>query len=533
MSSKSIKKNFVFNLIYQILILVAPLIVTPYVSRVLEDRGIGEYSYANSIVSYFVLVAVLGTSTYGQRAIGYTQDNIEARSRAFWEILLFRLLTSIVTFGAYVVYLLIVSPESSFLLYEILALNIFNVVIDISWFMQGMEEFGKTATTSIIFRILNIVFVFFFVKQSTDLWKYALISIGFTVLGNLYMWIYLPRNLCKVKGIKPFRNWKGIIQLFLPTIATQIYLILDKSMIGWFSDGYNENGYYEQADKIVKMALTAVTALGVVMIPRIANTYKNGNIELIRSYIYKSYRYVWMLAVPIMFGLIAISSVFVPIFFGTGYEKCNIIIPMLSVLTIFIGLSNVTGMQYFVPTGKQNVLTITVSIGAVVNVILNLIFIPFFASIGAGVASIIAEFCVTVAGLIYVRRKHLFALKPIITCSWKYWISGIVMFGAVLGVKYILPITVWALVVLVILGIVIYFLMLLILRDSMLLEFIMKFFTTVKTKFTCKKVQSTMVTEDVIGEKCNEQGINAEDDLSISDVMKMGEGNGDRENGKK
>lgn len=480
MPGKSIKKNFIFNLIYQILILVAPLIVTPYVSRVLEVGGIGEYSYANSIVSYFVLVAVLGTSTYGQRAIGYTQDNKEERSRAFWEIFLFRLLTSVVTLGAYAVYLFIFVPESRFLLYAILALNIFNVATDISWFMQGMEEFGKTATTSIIFRILNIVCVFLFVKQSTDLWKYVLISVGFTALGNLCMWIFLPRNLCKVKGVRPFRNWKGIIQLFLPTIATQIYLILDKSMIGWFSDGYNENGYYEQADKIVKMALTAVTALGIVMIPRIANTYKNGNTELIRYYIYKSYRYVWMLAIPIMFGLIAVSSVFVPIFFGAGYEKCNIVIPMLSILTIFIGLSNVTGMQFFVPTGRQNVLTMTVVIGAVVNVILNLILIPFYASIGAGIASIIAELCVTTAGMIYIRRKRLYEIKPIFTCSWKYWIAGIVMFGAVFGVKYLLPVTVWALIVLILLGVAVYFLMLIIFRDEMLMEFMAKFFNLVK-----------------------------------------------------
>lgn len=488
---KSIKKNFVFNLVYQILNLIAPFIVTPYVSRVLGVDGIGEYSYANSIVSYFLLIAILGTSTYGQRAIGYVQKSKEERSRAFWEIFIFRMTTGLITLVAYAIYMFFFATKASFILYGILALNIINVSVDISWFMQGMEEFGKTATTSIIFRILNIICIFLFVKQAEDLWKYVLISVGFTVLGNLCLWLFLPKNLCKVRGIRPFRDLKSILQLFLPTIATQIYLVLDKSMIGWFSDGYAENGYYEQADKIVKIALTAVTALGIVMIPRISRLHKEGNTEQVEYYIYKSYRYIWMMAIPIMFGLIAVSDIFVPVFFGDGYEKCKLLIPILSILTIFIGLSNVAGMQYFVPTGLQAVLTVTVVIGAVVNIVLNAVLIPYFASLGAAVASVVAEFCVTLAGLIYIKRKKLFALKPIFTCSWKYWIAGLIMFGSVFAIHYFVPTTVWALIVLVLAGVAVYFVMLMVIRDEMLIELLTKIVCLLKSKFekcsnTCK-----------------------------------------------
>lgn len=482
MAQKSIKKNFVYNLVYQIVALLAPFIVTPYVSRVLGVDGIGEYSYANSIVSYFLLFAVLGTSTYGQRAIGYAQKDIEERSRAFWEIFIFRIFTGLVTLSLYAIYVFLIVPQASFTIYIILALNIINVIIDVSWFLQGMEEFSKTALTSIISRVMSIACVFLFVKEENDLWIYVLISTGFIVLGHLSMWLFIPRNLCKVKEIKPFRNIKSIFQLFLPTIATQIYLVLDKSMIGWFSNGFAENGYYEQADKIVKMALTAVTALGIVMIPRISRLYKEGKEEQVVSYIYKSYRYVWMTAIPIMFGLIAISDIFVPLFFGPGYEKCTILIPILSVLTIFIGLSNVNGLQFFIPTGKQNVLTLTVIIGAVINVILNAALIPFFASTGAAIASVIAELCVTAAGFIYIKRKNLYSLKPIFTCSLNYWIAGIVMFGVVYLVNLFLPVTLWALIVLIFVGVAVYSTMLLIFRDKMLFEILSKLFGTIKTK---------------------------------------------------
>lgn len=474
MAEKSIKKNFIFNIFYQVLVLLMPLITTPYVSRVLGVDGVGLYSYANSIMSYFLLFAVLGTVSFGQRAIGYTQNNIEDRSRAFWEIFLLRTITSCVTLIAYFVFIFLVVEQGQFVIYLMLALNIFNVICDISWFFQGMEEFGKTVTVSCIFRLLYLAAIFLFVKSPDDLWVYILIMAGQAILGNLSLWALLPRYICKVKKIRPFRDIKSVIQLFIPTIAFQIYLVLDKSMIGWFSDSYTENGYYEQADKMVKLTLSAVTALGTVMSPRISRCFKEGNDELIRYYIYKSYRFIWLMAVPIMIGLIAISNIFVPIFFGQGYEKCAVLIPILSCLTVIIGLSNVTGIQYLIPTGKQNVLTITVLSGAVVNVCLNLILIPISASVGAAIASVVAELCVTVTGLIYLKMKKNFSIWRIVSTSWKYWVAGTVMGGVVFAVKIFLTVSVWALVVLVAVGVAVYFLMLLLLRDAMLMEILSK-----------------------------------------------------------
>lgn len=467
--AKSIKKNYIYNVIYQILLLVVPLITTPYVSRVLSVDGIGLYSYANSIVSYFVLVATLGTTTFGQRQISYNHDNKEELSRTFWELFIFRTLTSAFTLAVYFVIFTIVYQENQ-LIYLIFSLNIINVIFDISWFFQGLEEFGKTVLRNIIFKILSVVAIFVFVRTQNDLWLYVLFMIAFTVLGNLTMWLYLPKYLCKVKGIRPFRDTKSIIQFFIPTVATQIYTVLDKSMIGWFTDGTTENGYYEQAEKISKIALAVVTSLGTVMIPRISKVFKDGNIEKVRYYLYKSYRFVWMLSIPIMFGLVAISDIFVPVFFGDGYEKCEILIPIFSLLTIIIGLSNVNGMQLFVPTGRQNILTLTVVVGAIVNIIFNLILIPLFASIGACIASVIAEFCVTLVGFIYIKVKDKMPISPIFKSSIKYWIAGTVMFGALIGLKFVLDSNIIGLVISIISGILIYFILLLIMKDSFLYE---------------------------------------------------------------
>lgn len=474
--AKSIKKNFLYNLTYQLLLLVSPLVVTPYLTRVLGPDNVGLYSYANSIVSYFLLVAVLGTATYGQRAVSYVQEDAEGRSRAFWEVFFLRLLTSFATLLFYLVYAFVFSGGARRVVCLILAINILNVAFDVSWFLQGMEEFGKTVLNSAVCRLIGILFIFLFVKTADDLPVYiASLSVS-TILGSLTMWIYLPKYLVRVKGIRPFRDLKTVFQLFLPSIAVQIYTVLDKSMIGWFSPegDFSENGFYEEAEKIVKIALTAVTALGIVMIPRISHTYKAGDTEKVRRYMYQSYRYVFMMGVPIMFGFLAISSVFSPVYFGPGYERCEILMPVLSAILLFIGLSNVTGMQYFVPTGRQNVLTVTVVIGAVVNFAANLLLIPFFHSLGASIGTVVAEFCVALAGFVYLHKTRQFPLKPIFLGSVKYFLAGGVMFAVLFVVKRFLPAAVWSLCLLIGTGIAVYFAALLLMRDSFLYEILGK-----------------------------------------------------------
>ena len=473
MAGRSLKKNYILNLAYQLLVLIIPFVTTPYLSRVLGADGIGIYSYANSIVTYFVLVATLGTTTYAQRRISYIGNNKEERSRAFWEIFIFRLMTSLITLAVYLVTFTLILKEN-FIVYIILSLNIINVVFDVSWFLQGMEEFGKTVFANAIFKVLNVVLIFVFVKTAEDLNKYILITASLLVLSNAAMWLYLPKYLCKVKNLKPFKDIKDILQLFVPTVALQIYTILDKSMIGWFTDGKEENGYYEQAEKVIRLASTVVVSLGTVMVPRIAMKFAEKNYEAVEMYLYKSYRFVWMLSIPLMMGIIAVADVFVPIFFGDGYEKCIVLLSVFSVLFIFLGLSNVTNVQFFVPTGRQNLLTLTVTVGAVVNLILNLILIPLIQSVGACIASVIAEFCVTLFGFIIVKKRKLFSLKPVFSCCWKYCIAGTVMGCGVWFTKLYLPITVWSLIVLIALGIAVYFLMLVVLRDKFLIDFIKK-----------------------------------------------------------
>ena len=409
------------------LALLTPLVTTPYISRVIGVEGIGIYSYTSSVVSYFALFAALGMVSYGQREISYVQDNQEKRTIVFWNTVFRSFITTFVSLVAYAIF--IYFQNGYRLIFAILSISIIEVALNITWLFSGMEEFGKIVKRNIIVRILNIAFIFLFVKKAEDLPLYVLGVTAVMGIGHLSLWPYLPKyvGLPKLKNIHPFHDFKTVITLFIPTIAISIYTVLDKTMIGILTSNPAENGYYEQAIKISRISLTFVTALGTVMIPRIGALFAKNDLRQIQDYMYKSYRFVCFLGVPFCLGIVATSSNFVPWFFGPGFDSVIPVLNTLSFVIIAIALSNVTGIQYLVPTRRQNYLTLSVIIGAFVNFGFNLIVIPVWGAFGAACASVVAEFCVTAVQLVFVRKE--ISCFAIVKNSVKYLFAGGLMFA--------------------------------------------------------------------------------------------------------
>ena len=196
MEKKSITKNYIFNLVYQLLLIIMPIITTPYLSRVLGAENIGIYSYTLSITTYFILIGSLGVSLYGQREIAYLQDKAYERSKTFIEIFIMKLLA--LSVSLIIFYFTFCLNGDYSLYYKILILEIIANIIDISWFFQGLEEFKKTVSRNIIVKLISVLLIFILVKSSNDLSKYFAIYVLSTFLGNFSMWIYLPKYLQKL-----------------------------------------------------------------------------------------------------------------------------------------------------------------------------------------------------------------------------------------------------------------------------------------------------------------------------------------------
>lgn len=463
MTRKNIKKNYIYNVSYEILLLLTPLITTPYLSRVLEPDGIGTISFAESIVSYFTLVATLGVTTYGKREISYVQDEGEKRSKVFWET---KVLSIVISLIVLLVYIPFAFSRQQRIMYLIFALNILAVTADVTWFLQGMEEFGKIVLRNIIFKLLNITYIFIFIREKGDINLYVFGIAFFLFLSNASLWVYLPRFVKKpeISKIKPFRNIKTVITLFIPTVAIQIYTVLDKTMIGMITKNAFENGYYEQALKLSRMVLTIVTALGTVMIPRIGYHFERGENDKIRDYIYQSYRFVWFLGIPLCFGLLGTVTNFVLWFYGPGYGKVEILLSVLSFLILAIGINNVTGMQYLIPTKRQNTFTLTVLIGAALNCSLNLLLISSYQSIGAAISSVVAETAIALVQLWIVRKE--LSLKIVIFSSYNYFMAGCVMLVCLRLLGNVLSASVFHTFLMIITGASTYFIILFIMKDT-------------------------------------------------------------------
>lgn len=467
MAQKSIKKNYIYNLTYQILTLITPLITTPYLSRVFGADGIGTCSYIESVSSYFVLFATLGLTTFGQRETSYVQDDRKKRSIIFWETNIIELIASLLCIVAYVAFSF---TQSNRTLYLVLVLNLFSVIANISWFFQGMEEFGKIVLRNIIFKVVNIIYIFAFVKTKDDIIVYLFGVAFFGLINNLSYWISAPKYINRpvLNELHPSKHIKTVIALFVPTIAMQVYTVLDKTMIGVITKNAYENGYYEQALKIAKLVLTIVTSLGTVMIPRIGYHYSKGDTETVKAYMYRAYKFVWLCGIPLTFGLIAVSSNFVPWFFGDGYDKVVPLLGVLSFLILAIGINNVTGMQYLIPTKRENTFSATVIVGAVTNFVLNFFLIQIFQSMGAAVASVVAETTIAIIQ-IYIVRKELSPLE-IVRCGTHYYIAGGVMFAVLLLIRKFFSVSVIHTFELVVIGAVIYGAALLVMKDEFLLS---------------------------------------------------------------
>ncbi len=437
--SKSVTKNYFYNMFYQVLILITPLITTPYVSRVLGPTALGQYGYTQSIVTYFILIGTVGISMYGERETAYIQGQGEGsrhkRTVIFWEIVTLRLITVLTALAVF--YFTFVSNSKYKMLYAIQMIDIVANIFDISWFFQGMEEFKKTVFRNMLVKLVCVISIFLFVRTEAHLYIYVLCYSLSLLIGNLSLWLYLPQYISRIHfgELKLLKHLKPAFVLFVPQIATQIYTVLDKTMLGELASDMSQVGFYEQSQKVVKLLLTIITSLGVVMLPRMANIYAKKDIKRINEYMDKSFRYTYLIAFPLMLGLISVANRFVPVFYGEGYEPIKNILIYISPIILFIGLSNVLGTQYQIPTHKQRDYTLSVVTGAGVNFLLNLLLIPKLNADGAVIATVAAEFVVLFVHFYCVRKD--IDIKNSLLCSKNYLLAGILMFIVSMTVSFV------------------------------------------------------------------------------------------------
>lgn len=463
-SPPSIKKNILLSGLYQILTLLMPLITAPYIARVLGPEGVGISSFTTSIETYFAMFAALGTASYGTREIARVRNDEGKRSQLFWEIEGLLIITTVICIIAWLIFVAVSTSYKVY--YLILTITLASTLFDISWFFSGLEQFKYIVLRNTIFRILGVVALFIFVRDSQDTDIYIAISGISSLLGGMSMWVYLPRFVHRVpwNSLQILPHFRETLIYFIPTVATSVYTVLDKTLIGVITQSASQNGYYDQATKIIRMGETvAFGALNSVMEARISYLFAEEKFEEIHTRIEKSIDIILFMSFLLMFGIMGTAGVFVPWFFGEGYDAVIPLMQVMSPIILVIGVSNCLGGQYYTPAGLRALSAKFLIVGSIVNLILNLLLIPKFNSMGAVLASLAAELIITI---LYVRFcGDYLTVKMLVRKGWRKLLAGFISFVCMIQLPSLINVNWICLIMQIIVAGIVYAGLLFIMRD--------------------------------------------------------------------
>ena len=442
-------KNYAYNLSYQLLVIVLPIITTPYVTRIFSSKDLGTYGYFNSIVTYFILLATLGVANYGTKEISGHRKDIR---KNFWGIYTLQLIATILSLVLYTSLCLFFPGMQNMVAY-ILGLSLISKGMDISWLFQGLEDFRRITARNTTVKVLGVISIFLFVKTPGDLYLYVFLLTFFELLGQLSMWLparpYIGEPQFDLSYAK--KHLKPVILLFLPQVAISLYVTLDRTMLGALSST-NDVGIYDQALKIINILLTLVTSLGSVMLPRVSGLLSSGDYKAVNKMHEFSFLIYNLVIFPIIAGLLVVNKDFVSFFLGIMVFRM-----------FFIGWTNIMGIQILIPHNKHREFMLSTTIPAVVSVGLNLLLIPPFGFVGASIVSVLTEALVWVIQLNFSRRfikdvSILPAMSKIILASVVMYL-GLVVFKMFVQLKPMLNVAVDGLV-----GAIIYIVLIIVLR---------------------------------------------------------------------
>jgi O-antigen/teichoic acid export membrane protein len=460
---------------YQLLLIITPFITTPYISRILKPAGIGIEAYVASIVQLFIVFITLSFSLYGSRQIASKQNKRET-SEEFWSIFFFKILSS---FLVIVVYFFYLSGSSEYkALYLINIFTLLANIIDISWYFFGKEQIKAISIRNMLIKIIGIILIFTFVNDYEDLDLYVLINAGTLFIGQLIMWIPLFKEVSfvKISYKNVSSHFKPIMILFLPQIMIQIYVLANKIILGNAS-GEIEVGYYNQAYKIIIIALGIISSLGSVMLPRMASEFTRGNKEEMEKYVNFALQLILIITLPMTFGMIGIAPNFVTWFLGNEFEPVTNLLIIMSPVIFFVGLANVFGIQILIGTNQQNKYSVAVTSGAILSLIINFVLIKPLASTATSIALLVAE---GVGALIQIYfAKSYFNLKKFFLMFIKYFtLSAFVYLSVILVSKYLLFSPLLITFIQLSVGMITYIIGLVIIKEPLIL----KLFNIVKNK---------------------------------------------------
>lgn len=483
---KSVKYNLVMNVLRLLMNMIFPLISYPYAAKILAPEGIGKVSFAQSFVSYFMLIAMLGIPTYGIRACAKVRDSKESLSKTVKEILII----NTISLGLVLLVFLISITQIGRLasdpkLYLVVGISIVLNSCGMEWVFQALEQYRYITIRSFIFKVLGMLSLFLFVKSESDYIQYALVTViasyGSNLLNLFYSRKYIDFTV-KINIRDSLKHLKPILMFFSITAAASVYMNLDTLMLGVMTND-TQVGLYTTATKMKTIVLSMVTALGTVMLPRISYFYANGMMDEFNKAINKGLNFVKIVAVPLALFFVINTNSTILLISSEAYLDAKYAMQLIMPVVIFSGFSSLIGMQVFVAYGKEKIVMLSACIGAIVNVSLNALVIPQFYAAGAAFATSVSELVVLLIEL-YFGKKLL--TRGVIKISFLKVAFASVLAGVVsiFTIDICAQLPFWNFLYNAVSFFGVYFLALILMRETLLTDYTQMILRMIKRKYT-------------------------------------------------
>lgn len=399
--------NILYNAVYQIFIVLVPLITVPYLSRVLGPKTYGIYSSVNNTVQFLMIFCILSVSYVGMRTISRTRTygTPQELTNAFWGLWYFQGIAGIITILVTVFVATVFHVQYWFYIL-LMVPYLISAQVDISWFFQGLADFGRVVLKNMAVKLVSVVLILLWVKSPADLWKYLLIMSVSTMLGSFVFWFDIWRYVGK--PIAHFYKFKqtaiAIGTLMIPQIATQIYTSLDKPILGWFSNS-TQVSFYDNSQRISNMILGVITSISLVIMPKMASEGKKAQKIVMK----KSLEATVMLGTLFAVIIMANTKQFVPFFFGNKYVPMTPLMFWFTLTIIMIPTGGVFANQFALANQRDKDYAVPVVIGAILEIVLSYLLDRPYGAGGAMIAILITEAVVLILRLWVVRDGYEFS----------------------------------------------------------------------------------------------------------------------------
>lgn len=463
-----IKTNFIYNLLYEIVRVVVPIITTPYISRILSPEGIGEVTLAQTYAQYFVIFSNFGFTTYGTRELAKKRNEMQEFRKLFWDIFFARLAFWFVALCAYVWYFYGYKTNAS-LSDKIFVIFIVSSLMDFSYYFRALENFKTVAIRNTTIKVLCTILIFLLIRKSSHVWLYAIILVMSDLVGQIVMVCDIDKEMYPIHKPK-IRDIKNHIlvafTLFIPTIAIQIYSLLDKVMLGHLC-GKAETAYYEYSQKLVYIAASVSTVLANTNVPRMAYYYEHDKSKF-EAQFHKVFDFVNFIGIPMCMGIIGIAKNFSAWYYGQQFLGIQKLLGVNAFLVIILGWKGTIGSMVLIPMGKQKYYTMAVYVEAAINIVFNCFLIPQSGALGAIIASIVSG---TISALLMLLFCNRFVnTNRMFTNIYKYILVSMIMLVCIKLIDAKMAIGIFSTVVEIVVGVTIYMGCMIVIRNSNAIE---------------------------------------------------------------